>query len=222
MLPTRLAKQLLSLAGLLIFCGSSQAALINIQATIEIDSIDSRIPASDIALGDQFVYDLVIDDQVTDSNASDTAGFYTDAVKSFSVSAVAGNTGSWDPSSGTLDTGLSVLIQNTRLQIISSGPGFPSFGGDPLLQLSFQLRTLIGFDPSGTGNTLRDAIGGVLPNDLSDYNYTFGRFDNTNFEIAFAFVNALSVTETQSIPEPYILSLLGPVLILMLRRVKKA
>lgn len=148
---------------LLVTTGSAMAAVQNIQFTAYVVDTDPGITA--FSIGDEFTFNITLEDSTTDTNASIGAGTFPTLVTSAVVSAFAGNQGSWNPS-GTFDQGLSNFVTNAfgnsfTLQL--RGNGYPDGGpGWEFGDFDLNFNWPPGVSDSGTGDTFLAQLGGPV------------------------------------------------------------
>jgi len=154
----------------LVVVSAGQATLLSYQGTFEINTS----PISEIVSGDTFAFTFTYDDAITDNSVITNHGSFSGALTAFSLTAEAGNAGTWDPSGGIFTLPGSVTTSAARVIFLALGTGFPHLnmtGTFSNAQLSFNG---IPITDTGGGQTLADQLGGPLSGDLSTFTSTEG------------------------------------------------
>jgi len=149
-----------ALALISLWTGSAFAAPVPVNLAFEVVSVDAGI--TEIAVGDHFTLDFVIEDSITDTASSTGAGQFPGLLTSFDATADPSNTGAWTPS-GAYSSGDSNFVTNAfgdNLTLQVRGTGFPD-GGAGLTFHDFDLG--FGWPPgitdSGLGDTFAEQLG---------------------------------------------------------------
>lgn len=146
-----------------LWAGSAVAASLPISFTFEVVSVDAGV--TEIAVGDRFTMDFVIEDSTVDVAAGVGGGQFPGLLNSFDMTADPGNAGSWTPS-GTYSAVDSNFVTNAfgdNLTLQIRGAGYPD-GGTGLTFHDFDLGFgwPPGIDDSGSGDTFAQQLGGTF------------------------------------------------------------
>jgi len=144
-----------ALALIALWTSSALAAPVPVSLTFEVVSVDAGV--TEVAVGDRFTMDFVIEDSITDTASSNGAGQFPDLLTSFDATADLSNTGAWTPS-GTYSSGDSNFVTNAfgdNLTLQVRGTGYPD-GGAGLTFHDFDLG--FGWPPGITDNGLGDTF----------------------------------------------------------------
>ncbi len=154
-----------------------------------------------IQTGDTFHFNLTYDDSILDSDPSVTVGQFDFGILAGGTLTRTGGTGTWDPASGTLNSGIAFTLHSTAddFQTSTTGTGFAPANGIPFYFLSVGLQ-------HSPPNFLNDTgAGQTLAQQLSDqpvmslpWETGFGEIDFFDGE----FVSGSANFEFTLIPEP--------------------
>ncbi|MEY3607578.1 MAG: hypothetical protein RLZZ447_366 [Verrucomicrobiota bacterium] len=132
------------------------AAVITVSGTITATSASGG-GADTIALGDVFDYSFTFDDTTIDSDVQTYNANFSTGVSAVSLQRRAGNTGTWNPASGTFNWINFVAGANSdSITLQLKGTGFPNVDGQSFFDvgLSFDwLSTTRNFVDTGSGQT---------------------------------------------------------------------
>lgn len=152
-----------TLALVLLGTTAALAAPVPVSLEFEVTSVDPGV--TEVAVGDRFTMDFVIEDSTTDTASGVGAGQFPGLLTSFDVTADPANTGAWTPS-GTYSSAASNFVTNAfgdNLTLQVRGTGYPD-GGAGLTFQDFDLG--FGWPPgindSGSGDTFAEQLGGTF------------------------------------------------------------
>jgi hypothetical protein len=149
----------------LLFLGTTAAlaATVPVSLEFEVTSVDPAV--TEVAVGDRFTLDFVIEDSTTDTASGVGSGQFPGLLTSFDVTADPSNTGAWTPS-GTYSSAASNFVTNAfgdNLTLQVRGTGYPD-GGAGLTFRDFDLSFSWppGINDSGSGDTFAEQLGGTF------------------------------------------------------------
>lgn len=176
-----------ALALISLWTGSAIAALVPMNLTFEVVSVDAGV--TEFEVGDRFTLDFVIEDSTTDTAAGVGGGQFPGLLTSFDATADPSNTGTWTPS-GTYSSVASNFVTNAfgdSLTFQVRGTGYPD-GGAGLTFHDFDLG--FGWPPgitdSGLGDTFAEQLGDTFslpPAELGGVSIRFT--DGSDFPSAY-------------------------------------
>ena len=127
---------------------------------VEVTQVDSGITS--LAIGDRFAIALVVNDSVLDTNSSIGGGQFPSLLSSFAMTALPGNTGTWQPS-GTFNLPSSNFVTNAFGNAFTfqlRGSGFPDGGfGLPFFDVDLNFSWLGDITDSGLGDSFAQQLG---------------------------------------------------------------
>jgi len=182
----------------LILSISAHSAIITFEGDVTINHIEWG-DSADLVLGDTFYFELSYDDSATNTSSSTTIGRFDSSVTHLSLTRDPGNVGAWDPEVGILNANpgnISTFEDGDRMGFDTSGTGIPAIDGESIGSFSFFFRLADSITVDGTGETLNDQFGGMIP-DYSNASTASLALDRNDALMAFAAVNV-----TSTVPEP--------------------
>jgi T5SS/PEP-CTERM-associated repeat protein len=139
-------------------CG--HAASVPMWMAVEVTQVDAGITS--LAVGDRFAIGLVVNDSVLDTNSSVGGGQFPNLLSNFAMTALPGNTGTWQPS-GTFNLATSNFVTNAFGNAITfqvRGSGFPTGGlGLPFFDVDLNFPWMGDITDSGLGNSFAQQLG---------------------------------------------------------------
>jgi hypothetical protein len=157
----RRVRLLLLFAFIAVIHGNLSGAVVTVSGTVTIGTS----AVSSISVGDKFDYTVQINDGAVDQEPSNKQGSFNAATVSVSLSRVATNTGSWNPSGGvfSLTQPLTTSTSSSDISVLFPGTGFPADGTYAFDH--FDLNWTGGFTvtDTGSGQTLAQQLGGQFP-----------------------------------------------------------
>ncbi|GAA5482748.1 hypothetical protein Hsar01_01971 [Haloferula sargassicola] len=181
----------------------------------------SSLNAGAIVTGDVFHYQFTVDGGSVDDNPSTLYAHFTPAITAFSMTRDPGNTGTWDPASGTfsLRNGGEIYADFGSMRFIADGDGMPTLEVtsmspfDPTeftSRVTFNPNFNLSFTDTGSGQTFEQMFGALTPSAITPY-FAAGDMQLATQSLTFS---------TTVVPEPTALSLaaLGATLVLRRRR----
>lgn len=156
-------RAMLALALISPWSGAVIAAAVPISLDFVVASVDAGV--TEVAVGDRFTLDFVIEDSTTDTAAGVGGGQFPGLLTSFNATPGPSNTGAWTPS-GSYAPGASNFVTNafgSNLTLQVHGTGYPN-GGAGLTFHDFDLG--FGWPPgitdNGIGDTFAAQLGGTF------------------------------------------------------------
>lgn len=149
------------LMAMLVSAASAQAASVQVSGLI---TVTSDYGAS-FRIGDTFAYSFSLNDQAVDTNDLTYNASFNDAVTAFSLTAGAGNVGTWNPGAGTFAVApvknFSLNANGNGITLQVDGSGLPAINGNPFLDvgLSFGFGLIRDFIDTGAGQTFAEIVG---------------------------------------------------------------
>lgn len=149
----------------LVFFGVTSAlgAPVPVSLEFEVTSVDPGV--SEVAVGDRFRLEFVIEDSTTDTASGVGSGQFPGLLTTFDVTADPSNAGAWTPS-GAYSSAASNFVTNAfgnNLTLQVRGTGYPD-GGTGLTFQDFDLsfRWPPGINDSGSGDTFAEQLGATF------------------------------------------------------------
>ena len=138
----------------------ARAASVPTWLAVEVTQVDAGITS--LAIGDRFAIALVVNDSVLDTNSSIGGGQFPSLLSSVAMTALPGNTGTWQPS-GTFNLPSSNMVTNAFGNAFTfqlRGSGFPNGGfGLPFFDVDLNFSWLGDITDSGLGDSFAEQLG---------------------------------------------------------------